>query len=188
MRHVIIAIIAFVCALAMPVSASAQYAAGMLAATPLPPPAEAKTSVATKTFVATSVVPTKAKPKAVKKFLKKTPKAPGSTAISGKTLADKTAVDMFVFEAMWRSGAPEYQAVVNGLAVIYAEKMGKMGDGCHVIDDFDAVISAYGEAFGVYAPPGTEAVRDRFMKKMIVTLARVSKYADGAKRVAKLQM
>jgi len=79
--------------------------------------------------------------------------------------------DWFTYEAMWIAGGPGYQAAVQRLAGVYAQKMNKH---CKASIDVADVAKAYRVAI----PKGAEAIRDVYIAKQIATLACITMHGE----------
>lgn len=111
--------------------------------------------------------------------------AQAAPAAKKKPVAAPVAVNdlTFILEAMWAGGGQEYKDAVIAASVQYKDKM---DSNCSTKAPFDvkAIVSTY----RVFTPAGMESVRDNWIRRQVATLACITMYRDGEKRVEKLKM
>lgn len=90
---------------------------------------------------------------------------------------------MVVLEALWSGGGQEYKDAVIAASVQYKDKM---DSNCRTKALFD--VKDIASTYRVFTPAGMESVRDNWIRRQVATLACITMYRDGEKRVEKLKM
>lgn len=94
-----------------------------------------------------------------------------TAAQPAKAVSSTAKADWVVYEAMWTAGGPEYQAAVQRLAGVYAQKM---NGHCKASIDVAAAAKVYAAA----TPRGAEAIRDVYITKQVATLACITMHGE----------